>query len=47
MIVIGVAYITYRRFKSEMIHVQSRPVIRTVEDILSERQSKGELTREQ
>ena len=47
IIVIGVAYLIYRLIKSEKILVPSRPVIRTAEDILSERYSKGELTREQ
>jgi putative membrane protein len=47
IIAIGVAYLIYRLIKSEKILVTSRPVIRTAEDILSERYSKGELTREQ
>ena len=47
IIVIGVAYLIYRLIKSEKILLTSRPVIRTAEDILSERYSKGELTREQ
>ena len=47
IIVIGVAYLIFRLIKSETILVPSRSVVRTVEDILSERYSKGELTREQ
>jgi uncharacterized membrane protein len=47
IIVIGVAYLIYGLIKSERILVPSSSVIRTAEDILSERYSKGELAREQ
>ena len=42
-----VAYLIYKLIKSEKILVPCRPVIRSAEDILSERYAKGELTREQ
>jgi putative membrane protein len=45
--VIVVAYFIYKLIKSEKILAPSRPVIRSAEDILSERYAKGELTREQ
>ena len=45
--IIVVAYLIYKLIKSEKILVPSRPVIRSAEDILSERYAKGELTREQ
>jgi len=45
--VVVVAYFIYKLIKSEKILVPSRPVIRSAEDILSERYAKGELTREQ
>ena len=45
--VLVVAYLIYKLIKSEKILVPSRPVIRSAEDILSERYAKGELTREQ
>ena len=47
IIAIVVAYLIYKLIKSEKILVPSRPVIRSAEDILSERYAKGELTREQ
>jgi putative membrane protein len=45
--IIVVAYLIYKLINSEKILVPSRPVIRSAEDILSERYAKGELTREQ
>jgi len=45
--VLVVAYLIYKLIKSEKILVPSRPVIRSAEDILSERYAKGELAREQ
>ena len=45
--IIVVAYLIYKLIKSEKILVPSRPVIRSAEDILSERYAKGELIREQ
>jgi putative membrane protein len=47
IIIIAVAYFIYKLIKSEKILAPSRPVIRSAEDILSERYAKGELTREQ
>jgi putative membrane protein len=47
IIIIAVAYLIYKLFKSEKILASSRTVIRSAEDILSERYAKGELTREQ
>jgi putative membrane protein len=47
IIIIAVAYLIYRQIKSEKILAASRPVVRSAEDILSERYAKGELTREQ
>ena len=47
IIVIVVAYLIYKLIKSEKILAPSRPVIRSAEDILSERYAKVELTREQ
>jgi putative membrane protein len=47
IIVIVVAYLIYKLIKSEKILAPSRPVIRSAEDILSERYAKGELTRDQ
>jgi putative membrane protein len=47
IVAIVVAYLIYKLIKSERILVPSRPVIRSAEDILSERYAKGELTREQ
>jgi uncharacterized membrane protein len=47
IVAIVVAYLIYRLIKSEKILVPSRPIIRTAEDILTERYVKGELTREQ
>jgi len=46
-VIIVVAYFIYKLIKSEKILAPSRPVIRSAEDILSERYAKGELTREQ
>ena len=45
--IIVISYFIYKLIKSEKILAPSRPVIRSVEDILSERYAKGELTREQ
>jgi putative membrane protein len=45
--VIVIAYFIYKLIKNEKILAPSRPVIRSAEDILSERYAKGELTREQ
>jgi putative membrane protein len=47
IIVIVVAYLIYKLIKNEKILAPSRSVIRSAEDILSERYAKGELTREQ
>jgi putative membrane protein len=47
IIVIAVAYLIYKLIKSEKSLAPNRPVIRSAEDILSERYAKGELTREQ
>jgi putative membrane protein len=47
IIIIAVAYLIYRQMKSEKILAPSRSVVRSAEDILSERYAKGELTREQ
>jgi putative membrane protein len=47
IIVIAVAYLIYKLIKSEKILTPSRPIIRSAEDILSERYAKGELTSEQ
>jgi putative membrane protein len=47
IVAIVVAYLIYNLIKSEKILVPSRPVIRSAEDIMSERYAKGELTREQ
>jgi putative membrane protein len=45
--IIVIAYLIYKLIKSEKILAPSRPVIKSVEDILAERYAKGELTREQ
>lgn len=47
IVAIVVAYLIYNLIKSGKIFVPSRPVIRSAEDILSERYAKGEITREQ
>ena len=47
IIVIVVAYLIYKLIKNEKILAPSRSVIRSAEDILSERYATGELTREQ
>jgi putative membrane protein len=47
IVAIVVAYLIYNLIKNGKILVPSRPVIRSAEDILSERYAKGELTREQ
>ena len=47
IVVVVVAYLIYKLIKNEKILAPSRSVIRSAEDILSERYAKGELTREQ
>ena len=47
IILIAIAYFVYKLIKSGKILAQSKPIIKSVEDILAERYAKGELTREQ
>ncbi|VVB63773.1 Uncharacterised protein [uncultured archaeon] len=47
IIVIVVAYLIYRLIKSEKILAPSKIPSKSAEDILAERYTKGELTREQ
>ena len=44
---IVIAYLIYKLIKTEKIFAPCRPIIKSAEDILSERYAKGELTREQ
>jgi putative membrane protein len=45
--IVVIAYLIYRLIKSEKILAPSKVSIRSAEEILNERYSKGELTREQ
>jgi putative membrane protein len=47
IVLIVIAYLAYRLIKNEKILAPNRPVMKSAEDILSERYAKGELTREQ